>query len=191
MTLLVDHFMPVYDFHEVHSIVVEATPDRIFRAIKEVTAAEIPVFRALVALRALPARLVGRGGTWFGATQPLLQEAVSSGSVVLLAEIPHRELVLGTIGQFWKAFGSSCVPLASMQGFLTFDQPEYAKVTINFSVDGQQSERGRHVTTETRIHPLDAVARKRFAMYWRLISPGSALTRRTWLKAIKRRAEDD
>jgi hypothetical protein len=32
-------------------------------------------------------------------------------------------------------------------------------------------------------------ARRRFALYWRIIYPGSAFIRRMWLQAIKRRAE--
>ena len=36
------------------------------------------------------------------------------------------------------------------------------------------------LTTETRVFALDASARRRFAAYWRLISPGSAFIRRMW-----------
>jgi hypothetical protein len=45
------------------------------------------------------------------------------------------------------------------------------------------------ITTETRIYATDASARRRFAGYWRVIYPGSALIRRMWLRAIARRAE--
>jgi hypothetical protein len=45
------------------------------------------------------------------------------------------------------------------------------------------------LVTQTRIEGTDAGARIRFGAYWRLIYPGSALLRRTWLLAIKRRAE--
>ena len=45
------------------------------------------------------------------------------------------------------------------------------------------------VITETRVHGTDAWARRRFAVYWRIIHPGSDIIRRGWLEAIKRRAE--
>jgi hypothetical protein len=45
------------------------------------------------------------------------------------------------------------------------------------------------VSTETRVQTTDASSRRRFAMYWFVIYPGSALIRRMWLRAIKRRAE--
>jgi hypothetical protein len=45
------------------------------------------------------------------------------------------------------------------------------------------------LTTETRVLATDSRTRRLFAAYWRLILPGSALMRRTWLAAIRRRAE--
>ena len=44
------------------------------------------------------------------------------------------------------------------------------------------------VSTETRVFANSAGARRRFALYWRLIYPGSAIIRRMWLRAIERRA---
>ena len=43
--------------------------------------------------------------------------------------------------------------------------------------------------TGGRVHATDASARRRFAAYWRVIYPGSALIRRMWLRAIRVRAE--
>jgi hypothetical protein len=45
------------------------------------------------------------------------------------------------------------------------------------------------VSTETRVFATSADARRRFAAYWRVIYPGSALIRIMWLRAIARRAE--
>lgn len=46
------------------------------------------------------------------------------------------------------------------------------------------------VRHETRVYAPDPSARKKFAAYWRIIYPGAALIRRTWLRSIKRRAEN-
>ncbi|MCA1563325.1 MAG: hypothetical protein LC804_24755 [Acidobacteria bacterium] len=46
----------------------------------------------------------------------------------------------------------------------------------------------RPLSTETRIWATDESARRRFGMYWRVIYPGSALIRRMWLRAIRKRA---
>lgn len=44
------------------------------------------------------------------------------------------------------------------------------------------------VSTETRVFANSPSARRRFAAYWRVIYPGSAIIRRMWLRAIERRA---
>jgi len=45
------------------------------------------------------------------------------------------------------------------------------------------------LSTETRIYISDKKSKRRFAMYWMIVYPGSAGIRRIWLKAIKKRAE--
>jgi hypothetical protein len=45
------------------------------------------------------------------------------------------------------------------------------------------------VVTETRVLCADAAARRSFLRYWRVIRPGSAITRRVALGRIKRAAE--
>ncbi len=44
------------------------------------------------------------------------------------------------------------------------------------------------MTTETRVFANSDDARRRFAPYWRVIYPGSAIIRHMWLSAIARRA---
>ena len=62
------------------------------------------------------------------------------------------------------------------------------KVVANFLLQeaGHSSIR---TSTETRVRALSPRARKDFLPYWRVIYPGSALIRRMWLRAVKRRAE--
>jgi len=40
---------------------------------------------------------------------------------------------------------------------------------------------------ERRVCANDASSRRKFALYWRVIDPGSAIIRRMWLRAIERR----
>jgi len=39
--MLIERFLPSYDFNEVHTLDVRAAPARVFQAIKDVTPAEI------------------------------------------------------------------------------------------------------------------------------------------------------
>ena len=51
-----DRLLPDHDVHEVHSILVRAHPLAVHRALFEVTANEVWLFRALMTLRGLGAR---------------------------------------------------------------------------------------------------------------------------------------
>jgi hypothetical protein len=64
----------------------------------------------------------------------------------------------------------------------------FAVAAINFRI---QDEIGGFslLTTETRACATDVSARRKFAAYWRVIYPGSALIRVMWLRAIRHRAE--
>jgi hypothetical protein len=191
--MLIERFFPTYDFHEVHRLAIVATPERVFQAIKEVTVGEVAWLGTLFGLRALPALLVGRTGRRAGkddvSRKPLLVQMLNRG-FVLLEEKPNQELVVGTIGQFWKLLpGSAALRIATASEFLAFDQPGYARAVMNFQLEERADGKGVMLTTETRILSPDAVTRRKFARYWLLIYPGSALIRRMWLRAIKRRAE--
>lgn len=59
--MLIDEVMPAYQFHELHSIRVRASPARVFRAFRRVTPGDIRFFNTLMAIRSLPERLGGGG----------------------------------------------------------------------------------------------------------------------------------
>jgi hypothetical protein len=186
--MLLDEFLPEYHFHEVHTRNIHAPSDRIFCAMKELTPREIALFRILTAMRYLPARLTGKSVPSLVKAHSLLDQVLNHG-FVLLAEETNRELVVGTVGQFWRLRGSASPKLKDASEFLSFDQPGYAKAAINFLLQNSTRNDSMSVSTETRISVADPIARKKFARYWRVIYPGSALIRRTWLRAIQRRAE--
>ncbi len=185
--MLLDALMPRYDFHEVHSVVMRSAPAAVFDAIRSVTPAEMPLVGMLFALRALPNRLLGRGpGITPAAQRSLLDQALHAG-FVLLAEAPQQEIVVGTIGAFWSFRGGPSATLASAEEFVSFARPGYTKAAMNFSTE--PFDGNIRLRTETRILATDPVSRRRFARYWRVIHAGSALIRRMWLHAVKRRAE--
>jgi len=170
--MLLDDVMPHYDFHEVHATTIAAPPERVYQAIYDVRADEVALMRELFAIRRLPARLRGRQSRRRpGAPRTLLEQMLASG-FVRLGEEPGRELVIGAVGQFWKADGGRAVRVKTAHNFLAFD----ALGTVR-------------LRTETRIVISEPIARRRFALYWRAIFPGSALIRRMWLRAIRMRAE--
>jgi len=194
--MLLDDFMPTYDFNEVHTIAIKSSPRQAFRAIKELPLRELsPVVNMLFAIRSFPERLFGRTELQFTSTKPLIEQILEKG-FILLAEQPDRELVVGmlvprTIGQFWKPSSGIVPELANAQEFVAFNHPDYAKVVANFYVNEADVNGLVNVSTESRIKALSPQTKKSFAVYWRIIYPGSALIRRMMLKAIKRRAEQN
>jgi len=178
-----DEFVPVYQFHEFHSIHVVAPKERVYQAIKEATAAEIPLFRTLTWIRRL-----GRPGpeSILNAPekQPILDVATRT-SFLLLAEEPGQEIVLGTLVVTPPGWRPKEHP--TPEDFKALHAPGFALAAMNFRIE----DAGPGiclVTTETRIYATDAGSRRKFARYWRVIYPGSALLRRTWLRAVRERS---
>lgn len=186
---LLDRYLPIFHFRERHRIQIAASPESISRAIHELTAGEIPLVGTLFWLRALPARLAGRKIGGFRGHLSFLNQAIGpGGGFVLLGESPGRELVIGTVGQFWKILGGAYPGLADEEDFRAFADLRFAKAALAFVLEPAGSGFS-YLLTETRIATPSPAARRRFALYWAFVRPGSGLLRWLWLGAIKRRAE--
>jgi len=188
-----DDFMPTHDWNEFHAITVQASLDRVMHAIKTLPPEELsPIVHLLFAIRALPEKLFGRGELEFAGAKPFLEQMVETGFVMLdesdPGEIVFGLIVPGQIGRFWKQPQNDVSLPANAQEFVDFAHPDYVKVVANFFLQEAGNSNIR-TSTETRIRALSHRARKDFRFYWRVIYPGSALIRRMWLRAVKRRAE--
>lgn len=182
-----DQFAPVYQFSEFHSVRITASKDQVYRALRLVTADEILFFRELTWLRRF-----GRPGQESilnaPANVPLLDVATKK-SFLVLAEEPGREIVLGTLAAAPRGWRPSSKP--TPDGFKAISltaKPGFASAAMNFRIE-EVAPATCILTTETRVYATDTSTRRRFALYWRFIYPGSALIRRMWLRAIARRAE--
>ncbi len=186
-SMRIDEVMPAYHFHELHSIRVRASPDRVFQAIRAVTPDEVRFLRILLGIRELPERLLRRGEPTLRDTTPILDQMIA-GDFILLVDDPDRELVFGIAEQL--ASNGITPVLSTPQEFAAFSSRGYVKAAMNFHVQEEGSGWSR-VTTETRVLTTDPSSRRKFAWYWRLIYPGSATIRRMLLKAIERRLENE
>jgi hypothetical protein len=167
---LLDEVLPEWHFRESHRRrLVNADPERVFGAVRELTLAETPVAAVLVRLRGMHART----------HRPIFEEMRRAGFEVE-AEEPGRELAFAAIGQPWKVRGGQ---RRHGTDFRTFAEPGYAKMAFNFRLDGTT------LSTETRVLLTDEPSRRAFRRYWLVIRPFSGLIRRVWLRAIARRAQ--
>lgn len=176
-----DEFAPVWQFGELHTIRIAAPAPRVFDAIRSVRADEILLFRTLTWIRR-GGRPLSEGILNAGERKPLIDVATRGGFVRLAEDVP-RELVIGTVVMAPPGAGGSLTP----QVFQRTLPPGFTLAAMNFRItpDGP----GYSVlSTETRVFANSSSARRRFAAYWRVIYPGSALIRRMWLRAIARRA---
>ena len=176
-----DAFLPAWQFREVHTLGVAAPPERVFDAITRVRAEDIRFFRTLTWIRR-GGRSVPESILNAGPGEPLLDVATRSGFIWLGNEAP-REVVIGTAVLAPRGWREKLTP----EAFLEPLPPGFALAGMNFLV-APCGLNGSVITTETRVFANNRSACRRFAMYWRLIYPGSAIIRRMWLRAIARRA---
>jgi hypothetical protein len=155
-----DEFFPMFQFHEVHGISIAAPAERVYAAIWSVPPEEIRWYRTLTSLRRVGKRASEPGILNPPQGRPLLQ-TFTAGGFRLLAD-DRREIV---VGSSWLV-----------------------RIAMNFRIE--EIDAGHcFLTTETRVHASGVHALRGFAAYWRMIQPGSALIRRSWLRAIRLRAE--
>jgi len=175
LSVLIDTLLPSWDVHEVHGVDVAAPPERTWSALEQVTVRELPLARLLTLLRG-----IGRPSS--DVDRPFLDAA---GFLTPLAQA-ERERVSGMVGRPWQ-LRPEVVPIAGAADFTSFDRPGWVRVATDFRVVATAG--GSRLETETRIQATDQGARRRFAVYWRIVGFGSGLVRRDLLRATRERAE--
>ena len=155
-----DSVLPTYDRHEVHAVVVDASPDVAVAAMLSVPAGSGTVARLLLRARGLRAA-------------PSLHELlVQLGFAVL--HHTSTEVVVGGAGRPWTLRG----------GIHAFAEarPGEVRVAVDLRATALADGRSR-LSTETRIAAVDRRARRAFGAYWLVVGPFSAILRRQWLRA--------
>ena len=186
--MLIDRYLPRFDITYVSETSIDAAPDDTFAAVRE-TDLRDPVVNVLFALRELPLKIARR---LRGEPPPPVPSKVTFGDLtqhglgwVSLAEQAGVELVLGSVGRFWRRdYGGRPVKADEFTGF---HEPGYAKLALSLAV--RPSGTRSIVRYEARAATTDEAARRRFRRYWRIISPGVALVMGRALRRIKIEAE--
>src|SRR2546428_7374947 len=102
--MALERILPRYDTSERHAIVVRADAARTYAALRTLDLADLPLTRVLMAVRALPDRLLRRRGL------PLRRHVTLDGLLgagfALLAEEPGPEIVPRIAGRVWRVTGA-------------------------------------------------------------------------------------
>lgn len=180
--MLLDRYLPEWDVRSHHETVVDAAPDRAYRAARSMDLGRSWPVSALVAVRSIPYVVTGK----IALRRSLTLDSMIDAGFTILAEEVDREIVLGAIGRFWLP--TSGFKRIVPDEFESFSEPGFAKAAMNLAV----AERGPGRTllsTETRVLCTDESARRRFGLYWRAIGPFSGVIRHLMLREIRSAAE--
>ncbi len=90
--MLIDEFLPKYDFVETHHITVGASAKTVFEAVNKIDLCESPIIRGLFCLRGLP-------------NERLRLSDLRESRFEILGERENKELLLGLAGKFWTIGG--------------------------------------------------------------------------------------
>jgi hypothetical protein len=175
--MLIDEFLPVYDFSERHETKIRAPRERVFEAVNSADLSDSWIIRSLFALRGLG---------WSRASEKTTLRGMTKEGFAILGEKPGDEILLGLAGKFWTLSGN--LQKIDAGSFKDFNEKGLAKAVWNFSL--AESEGETLLKTETRIRCLDESSRQSFALYWTIVKPFSGLTRTEMLRVIKEKAEN-
>lgn len=156
---------------ERHESRVAAPPPQAYEAALQVRLAEMPIVRVLLWLRGIP-----------HSKEMTLRQFFSTPPFLILEEVPGQEIVIGLAGRP----GGLGALLSNPEEVRSFRQPGGMKVIANFRVDAE--EKGALISTETWVATFGPLARWLFRAYWLVVGPFSALIRREFLRAARKRA---
>ena len=177
---LLDQFMPNYDVVTRHERCIDAAPEDVLAAARQMDMLASPLARAIFRTREL---VLGAAGAP-RAARTLMEEVTALGWGVL-ADVPGREVVVGAVTRPWEADVTfRAVP---PDAFAAFAEPGYVQIAWTLRADPDGAG-GAVFRTETRARATDAESRARFRRYWACFSPGMWLIRWTMLAPLARAA---
>ena len=171
--------------HEMsHERLVPAPRELVWRALTELRLCDMPVTRALFWVRRLPAYVRGKR---FGSAQTPLLDGVRQGRSASVLTYDEPNLVeIARVARFWQTTPTNGPLVVDRAALAAFAEPGYARAVVSIQLTPTDS--GTRVVTTTRVGATDEQARRRFAVYWRIVKIGSAATRKAMLSAVERRA---
>lgn len=168
--MLIDKYLPVYDFQEVHSIKINVRTVNTYEKMLYCNVSKGFLIQFLFRLRGI---------------------AVNHSSIshlpelgfIKLEEISGQEIVYGMVTS--SPLFNCCHPNSTAATFLEKTKEPVLKAVINFHISDQDSVT-QIISTETRIWCGSKKLRSKFSVYWFFIKPFSQLIRRSVLRQIRR-----
>jgi hypothetical protein len=179
---LLDRFMPAYEVVERHHVRVDAPAPIVLAAAQDMDLLHAPLARAIFKAREL---VLGAEPENHPRPRGLMAEVQSLGWGVL-AEVPGREIVVGSVTKPWEA--NPTFRALRPDDFRAFNEPDHVKIVWTLRADPVGAAESIF-RTETRVLTTDPAARAKFRRYWSFLSPGIILIRWACLGPLKAEAE--
>jgi hypothetical protein len=176
-----DDVLPMADHVTRQARVIEAPPSVVWDELHRLKLASLPVTLTLGGVRALPGLLTGK---WHGALDQTFLDVVP---VPVLSSEPEAAVVFGGVLRPWKLTGGEQPPALDAADLREWTEPGWVKAAMEFRLTPTRG--GTELSSETRVVATDAGARRRFALYWKVVGPGSSATRWEVLTAVALKAE--
>ena len=173
-------------FRDQIAIVVKASPDAIFRALRAIRLSDMKLAWLLGEIRYLPSRLAGRMPAVDTKT-PFFETLIAGGTLILRDEAP-REVITGSAAQFHRV-NQAPRRFATREAFDAFTDPEHEKLLMSVRVAPTGRIGESWLVLEHATRALSSDTERRFARYWRIIKPLGAFVSWQLLRAVRRRAE--
>ncbi|TFV62067.1 UNVERIFIED_ORG: hypothetical protein E4P37_17905 [Bacillus sp. AZ43] len=161
---------------------IDAPADVVWEELHAVRLSGLPVTVVLGAARFLPVLLSGKG---FGELRdrPFLEAL----PVPLLSSTEPESVVFGGVLQAWRLGGGESGPELDAEGLQQWMRPGWVKAAMDFRLTPARG--GTELSSETRVLATDPTTRRRFALYWAFVRPGSTAVRWEVLTAVQLKAE--
>jgi hypothetical protein len=173
-------------FRDRIATVIKASPDAIFRALREVRLADMKLAWLLGEIRYVPSRLAGRVPAADSAI-PFFESVIASGTLILSDQSP-REVITGSAAQLHRV-NQAPRRFSSRDAFDAFTDPTHEKLFMSIRVVPTGRTAESWLVLEHATLALSPDTERKFARYWRVIKPLGAFVTGQLLRAVRRRAE--
>ena len=161
---------------------IDAPPEVVWEELHAVRLSGLPVTVVLSAARFLPVLLSGHGLGQLH-DRPFLDAL----PVPLLASEEPESVVFGGALQAWRLRGGEEAPQLDAEELRRWTRPGWVKAVMDFRLTPVRG--GTELSSETRVLATDPTTRRRFALYWKFVQPGSTAIRWEVLTAVQLKAE--
>ena len=173
-------------FRDRIAIVVKASAEAIFRALREIRLSDMKLAWLLGEIRYLPSRIGGHMPAVETKT-PFFDMLIAGGTLMLCDDTP-REVITGSAARLHRV-NQAPRRFATREAFDAFTDPEHEKLFMSIRVAPAGRPGESWLVLEHATRALSSNAERKFARYWRIIKPLGAFVSWQLLRAVRRRAE--